>query len=173
MHPDLERTRELLARPLAGLPPEATAKHPGNCLNCWSAQQVVEHLCATWRLTTAGISDRLAKGRPLRSRPTLLQRAGQFAICRLGYFPRRGKAPEAVRPPMDLPAGMDGDHLIAQISSTLEEMDEALARVEAQGVRGPVLTHFILGPLSPRQWRKFHRVHARHHVPQIRRAARR
>jgi hypothetical protein len=74
---------------------------------------------------------------------------------------------------MDPPPGMDGDRLVAQISSTLQEMDEALALMEAQGTRGPVLTHFVLGPLSSKQWRKFHRVHARHHVEQIRRAVRR
>jgi hypothetical protein len=65
---------------------------------------------------------------------------------------------------------MNGDRLIAQISSTLRAMDDALAQIEAQGSRGPVLTHMILGPLSVWQWRKFHFVHARHHAPQITRA---
>jgi hypothetical protein len=172
MHAELERTRALLASPLAGISSEAAAHHPGGRADCWTAQQVVEHLCATWRLTTAGIEDRLRKGRPLRTRPTLADRLRQFAVCRLGLFPTGREAPEAVRPPIDLPADINGDRLIAQISSTLEAMDHALARIEAQGSRGPVLTHNILGPLSVWQWRKFHLVHAHHHASQIRRAVR-
>jgi hypothetical protein len=170
MHAELERMRSLLAGPLVGISSEAAAQHPLGRADCWTAQQVVEHLCATWRLTTAGIEDRLRKGRPLRTRPTLTHRVRQFVVCRLGLFPTGREAPEAVRPPIDLPSGMDGDRLIAQISSTLQAMDEALARMEAQGSRGPVLTHMDLGPLSVWQWRKFHLVHARHHAPQITRA---
>jgi DNA-binding transcriptional regulator YdaS (Cro superfamily) len=47
-----------------------------------------------------------------------------------------------------------------------------LNRIEPQSKNAPVLTHFQLGPMSVRQWRRFHRVHARHHVPQIERAIR-
>ncbi|MGI8771135.1 MAG: DinB family protein [Acidobacteriaceae bacterium] len=175
MHPEFERTRALLTSPLAGVSCQAVAKHPGGRAECWNAQQVVEHLCATWRLTTAGIEDRLRKGRPLQTRPTLMHRVHQFTVCRLGLFPHGREAPEAVRPPIELPAGMDGDRLIAQIASTLQAMDTALARIEADASTGgevgaAVLTHHILGPLSVAQWRRFHCVHTRHHVPQIRKA---
>lgn len=172
MHPELERTRALLAHQLAGVSSEAAAKHPAGRGDCWNAQQVVEHLCATWRLTTTGIEDRLRKGRRLQTRRTLVHHVQQFTVCRLGLFPKGRKAPEAVRPPVNPPAGMDGDGLIDQIASTLQTMDDALIRMEAQSGRAPALTHMVLGPLSVWQWRRFHHVHARHHAPQIRNAVR-
>jgi hypothetical protein len=65
---------------------------------------------------------------------------------------------------------LTGDELIARFSATLAAMDEVLNRIEPQAKDAPVLTHFLLGPLSVRQWRRFHRAHARHHTAQIERA---
>jgi hypothetical protein len=49
-------------------------------------------------------------------------------------------------------------------------MDALLAQCAARfGARSKVLDHPILGPFSIAQWRKFHLVHGRHHVKQIRR----
>lgn len=31
--------------------------------------------------------------------------------------------------------------------------------------------HFLLGPLSAEQWRRFHAIHAGHHLKQVRRIA--
>ena len=48
-------------------------------------------------------------------------------------------------------------------------MDEAIAQCEQRyGSRAMVLDHPVLGPLTARQWRKFHLAHGRHHVKQIR-----
>jgi hypothetical protein len=47
-------------------------------------------------------------------------------------------------------------------------MDEVIGQCEARfGKRTRVLDHPVLGPLTARQWRKFHWVHGRHHVKQI------
>ena len=52
-------------------------------------------------------------------------------------------------------------------------MDKLIAQCEAQyGARNKVLDHPILGPLTARQWRKFHWVHGRHHMKQISRLRR-
>jgi hypothetical protein len=132
----------------------------------------VEHLCATWRSTIGGIEDRLQKSRPLRTRPTLAQRCRQLAVCEFGFLPQKREAPPAVLP-KDAPGEpLSGDELIVHFSATLAAMDNALDRIEPQAKDSPVLTHFQLGPLSVRQWRRFHRVHARHHVAQIERAIR-
>ncbi|HEY1994272.1 MAG TPA: DUF1569 domain-containing protein, partial [Edaphobacter sp.] len=61
---------------------------------------------------------------------------------------------------------------IARFSATLAAMDRTLNRIEPQSKGAPVLTHFLLGPLNVRQWRRFHRVHARHHARQIEDAVR-
>lgn len=170
MHPLLEKIRELLAGPLAGASADQLARHPAGDSSRWNSQQIVEHLMATWRLTTAGIEDRLRKGRPLKTRPTLRQRALQILICEIGYFPDGRSAPAAVRPTVQPPAS--GDQLIARMSESLNAMDAALVRIESEARGAPVLNQGLLGPLNVRQWRRFHRAHARHHVAQIARAIR-
>lgn len=169
MHPLLDQTRELLAAPLAGCSAEQVGRHPGGDPARWSAQQIIEHLSATWRSTANGIEDRLQKNRPLRTRPTLAQRGRQLAVCECGFVPRRRKAPPAVQPG-ESAEPLTGDELIARLSATLSAMDRVLNRIEPQAKGAPVLTHFLLGPLNVRQWRRFHRVHARHHVKQIKHA---
>jgi hypothetical protein len=172
VHPLLDQTRELLAAPLAGCSAEQLARHPAGDPARWSAWQVIEHLSATWRSTTNGIEDRLQKSRPLRTRPTLAQRSMQFAVCECGYFPKGREAPLPVQPAEASGEPLSGDELIARFSATLAAMDSMLNRIEPQAKNKPVLTHFRLGPMTVRQWRRFHRVHARHHVAQIERAIR-
>jgi hypothetical protein len=167
VHPLLDQTRASLAAPLAGCSAEQIARHPAGDPTRWSAQQVIEHLSATWRSTTSGIEDRLQKGRPLRSRPTLAQRCMQLAVCDLGFFPKGRTAPALVQPPAMQGAPMSGDQLIDRFTATLSAMDGMLNRIEPQSKSAPVLNHFMLGPLSVRRWRRFHRTHARHHAAQI------
>jgi hypothetical protein len=170
VHPLLDQTRELLAATLAGCSAEQVGHHPGGDPARWSARQVIEHLSATWRSTVNGIEDRLQKDRPLRTRPTLAQRCKQLAVCECGFFPNGREAPPAVRPSETNAELLSGDELIARLSATLAAMDRMLNRIEPRAKGAAVLTHFLLGPLTVRQWRRFHRVHARHHVKQIERA---
>jgi hypothetical protein len=172
VHPLLDQIRELLAAPLAGRSAEQTGRHPANDPTRWSAHQVIEHLSVTWRSTANGIEDRLLKDRPLRTRPTFAQRCMQLAVCECGFFPKGRKAPLPVQPGEAKDEFLSGDELIAHFSATLATMDLMLSRIEPQSKKAPVLTHFLLGPLNVQQWRRFHRVHARHHVAQIERAIR-
>jgi hypothetical protein len=165
VHPLLDEIQGLLAVPLAGASADQLARHPGGDPSRWSAQQVIEHLMATWRLSTAGIEDRLRKGRPLKTRPTLRQRILQMLICEPGWFPGGRAAPEAVRPAIHPPTS--GDQLIAHMNETLARLDAMLARIEPEAGSTPVLNQGLLGPLNVRQWRRFHRAHARHHITQI------
>jgi DinB superfamily len=169
VHPLLDEIRELLSTRLAGYSAEQLGHHPAGDPSRWSAQQVIEHLAATWRMTIAGIEDRLKKGRPLRTRQTLRQRALQVLICDLGYFPKGMSAPEPVRPSPEQPP-TSGDELIARLSATLAAMDTALNRIEPEARGAVVLNHGHLGPMNVQQWRRFHRTHARHHLGQIERA---
>jgi DinB family protein len=170
VHPLLDQTRDVLAAPLAGCSAGQVTRHPAGDPTRWSARQIVEHLCATWGSTIGGIEDRLQKGRPLRTRPTLAQRGRQLAVCEFGFLPRKREAPPAVRPTDAPGVPLTGDELIVRFSATLAAMDDALNRIEPQAKDAPVMTHFLLGPLNVRQWRRFHRVHARHHAAQIKRA---
>ena len=170
VHPLLDQTRDLLAAPLAGCSAEQVARHPTGDPARWNARQIVEHLCATWRSTIGGIEDRLQKSRPLRTRPTLAQRCKQLAVCEFGFLPKNREAPAAVRPDNAQGVPLTGDELIAHFSATLAAMDDVFNRIEPQAKGAPVLTHFLLGPLNVRQWRRFHRAHARHHAAQMERA---
>jgi hypothetical protein len=172
VHPTLDQIRELLAAPLAGCSAEQLIQHPSNDARRWNARQVIEHLSATWRSTTNGIEDRLRKGRPLLTRASFKQRCMQFAVCECGFFPTGRKAPPAVQPDGPSDELLRSDALIAHFTTTLAAMDSMLNRIEPQSKNAPVLTHFRLGPLSVQRWRRFHRVHARHHVAQIERAIR-
>jgi hypothetical protein len=93
-----------------------------------------------------------------------------LAVCECGFLPKRRKAPPAVLPSQTDAEPLSGDELIARLTATLAAMDRMLYRIESQAEGAPVLTHFLLGPLNVRQWRRFHRVHARHHIKQIERA---
>jgi DinB superfamily len=172
VHPLLDQIRESLAAPLAGCSAEQLSRHPDNDPARWGARQVIEHLSATWCSTTNGIEDRLQKDRPLRTRPTFAQRCMQLAVCECCYFPKSRKAPLAVQPGETSDEFLSGDQLIARFSTALAAMDLVLNRIEPRSKNAPVLTHFLLGPLNVRQWRRFHRVHARHHVTQLTRAIR-
>jgi hypothetical protein len=47
-------------------------------------------------------------------------------------------------------------------------MEELIRRCEVQfGEKTKIMDHPFIGPLSGRQWRKFHLVHGRHHIKQI------
>jgi hypothetical protein len=67
-----------------------------------------------------------------------------------------------------MPTGNDGPAALKQAMENLERMDAALALAEQRWGRGVIATHFRLGPMSAEEWRKFHYVHCRHHLKQIR-----
>ena len=57
---------------------------------------------------------------------------------------------------------------LRQFNDALVAMDATLADAEKRfGSRVKVLDHPILGPLTAKEWRRFHRTHARHHLKQI------
>jgi hypothetical protein len=167
VHPTLAQIRVLLADELTGATAEQLARHPDADSARWSAQQVIEHLMSSRRLTAASVEERLGK-RMLQTRATLGQRVGQIAVCECGYFPRGRKSPAAVMPKEDGAVAISGNALVQQVSEQLTDMSSVLDRMEVQAGGADVLTHPVLGPLSVRRWRRFHLVHARHHLQQIR-----
>ncbi len=131
---------------------------------------MIEHLSTTWLLTADAMEDRLRKERPVQTRRTPKQRVAQFMVCDLGYFPRGREAPSITKPAAETASPLDGNDLVTRIGTILAAMDSALDRMEPVAAGKVALTHPVLGPLTVAQWRKFHRVHARHHAGQIRAA---
>jgi hypothetical protein len=167
MNHDLETLRDELERSLGGLDERQTQLRPGGDPARWNIQQIAGHLLLTYAATDMALEARIAKSAPTKAKPTMAQRFGQFTILRAGYFPAGRKAPERVTAPADAPP-VPGGVLIAQVHAAIDTLDRRMAGAEA--IFGPELravSHMVLGPLSTRQWRRFHLIHGRHHIRQI------
>jgi len=156
----LERLHEAINSAIRGMTIEDLTRHPEGK---WSAAEVLEHLYLTYSGTVKGFERCLAAAKPLGSSPTLKQRAFIAVVTGMGYFPEGRQAPERTRP-----QGMAAEKVVAEIGSKIAAMDQLITQCETRhGERTRLLDHPVLGPLTARQWRKFHWVHGRHHVKQI------
>ena len=126
--------------------------------------ELLEHLYLSYTGTTKGLSRVLDSGKAHRNSPTLGQRLRAFVVTGVGYFPNGVKSPSPANP-----RGLPHEKAISEIASKIAEMDEIMSRCVARfGAGTKVLDHPVLGPFSVSQWRKFHLVHGRHHLKQIR-----
>ncbi len=169
MHEILEQLDSALAVVLSGLDARQTQLTPRLNPEKWSIQQIVEHLLLSYRSTAAVLQTRVDKGSATRASPSLQQRVGQLVVITLGRFPRGRLAPAEVAPPMRPTSLRDGAELTRRIKDDLVAMDTAAQSAEALFGSRRSASHLVLGPLSVQQWRKFHLVHGRHHVQQVRR----
>jgi hypothetical protein len=134
----------------------------------WSSGQILEHLLLTFKGTTNGVRNVMEAGRPLGGKPTLRDRARTLYVAKLGRMTSGNLSPEAVVPK----DGLDMDSL-RRFYDALVALDATLADAERRfGGNAKLLDHPILGPLSTRDWRRFHRTHASHHLKQIAKAIR-
>jgi len=156
----LQRLQDAIAAATNGMNTADLARHPEGK---WNTAQVMEHLYLTYRGTVKGFERCLKEGRPLASKATVRQQAAALVVTGLGYLPEGRKAPELTNP-----RGIDCGELLNTIGPQITAMDQIISQCEARfGESTPLLDHPILGPLTGRQWRKFHWVHGRHHVKQI------
>lgn len=167
MHADLEAVVKGFEPVLSGRTAAACQQHPGGDAGRWNAEQSVAHLVMTYRSTSDLLRKRMESGQPVGDLETLTQRFLQWLVIGRGFFPRGAKAPEFTLPEK---AGWDektGAELVAELRAGLAEMDGVLAEGEAMFGGNAVGTHFIFGPLTAGQWRRFHRVHGLHHLKQV------
>jgi hypothetical protein len=167
MHETLERLEAELVVVLGGLSARDAQLTPRANPAKWNIQQIVEHLLLTYRSTVDLVQTRLAKGTPTKNAPSALQRVGQFGLITIGFFPPGRQSPEAVSP--KLPASLrTGEELTRRMREEVLSLDASLAEAATMFGERRFASHLVLGPLSAAQWRKFHLVHGRHHVKQIR-----
>lgn len=160
MDPYLERLHRAIASVTSGLTrEELTRRTEGK----WSTAEVLEHLYLTYTGTLKGFERCLQADKALGGAATFKQRVRSAVVTGLGYFPKGRKSPALV-----CPRGMPAEKIVADIGPQIVAMDKLITLCEARyGSRVKVLDHPILGPLTARQWRKFHWIHGRHHVTQI------
>ena len=156
----LESLQQAIAGATSEMSSEQLTRKPNGK---WSVADVLEHLYLTYTGTQKAFERCLKAGKPLAGIPTFKQRVSTAAVTEFGYFPTGRKSPEMV-----LPKGMPVEKVVDAIGPQIAAMDKAIAQCEERyGSRIKLLDHPILGPLTARQWRKFHLVHGRHHVKQI------
>lgn len=156
----LQRLREAIISATVDMNAEDLTRHPEGK---WSTAQVLEHLYLSYSGTVKGFERCLQAGKPLARAPVLKDRMRAFVVTGLGHFPTGRQAPERTRP-----RGMAVDEITRGIAPQILAMDEIIAQCEARfGKRTLLLDHPVLGPLTARQWRKFHWLHGRHHLKQI------
>ena len=167
MHDDLRKLDTEVTNALRGIDSHHTQATPYSHPEKWSIQQIVEHLLSTYRGSIPAISARVDKRSATRSKPNLRQRLAQFFIIGLGRFPNGRLAPAVVSPSSPITV-QSGDELAAKVSSELKKLDDVTSRGEHLFGDRRAVAHIVLGPLSMQQWRRFHLIHGRHHLKQIR-----
>jgi hypothetical protein len=156
----LDQLQRAIAAVTRGVTPTDLARHREGQ---WSAAEILEHLYLTYTSTVKGFERCLKTGRPQVSPPTAKQRLAAVLVVGAGLMPGRREAPPYTRP-----RGTPAEKVVAEIGVQIAAMDRIIAHCEARyGKRVKLLNHFVLGPLTGSEWRKFHWVHGRHHIKQI------
>ena len=160
MSPELEHIRREVERITSTMSPDDWRYAPPGK---WSCAQILEHLLLSYTATTKGTQTALQTGKPLGGQPTLKDKLATFYVARMGFLPAGRKAPKSTRP-----ANGSGVQSLRQFNDALVAMDATLANAEKRfGRVAKILDHPVLGPMNTKDWRRFHRTHARHHLKQI------
>ena len=143
-----------------GMSGDQMSWHP---LGKWCAAEILEHLYLTYTGTIKGFERLLQSGRPTATPASVKDRWRTLVVVGLGYLPPGRKAPKVTEP-----RGLPAEQVRNEWLKKIEEMDAAIAQCEARFCnRIALLDHPILGPLTGKQWRKFHLVHGMHHRKQL------
>ncbi len=162
MNSSLLRLANLIAHETEGIRPAELIWHPQDK---WSVGEILEHLSLTYTGTKIVFDRCLQAGKPSATTPTPKDRLRTFVVTRLGYMPAGRQAPAGTRP-----KGVPPEKVLADIGTNIAAMDHSIGECERRfGKRVKLVNHPILGPLTASEWRKFHCVHGRHHLRQIRR----
>ena len=160
--PHLNRLQDEIAAAVAGLSGEQLTRQPPGK---WCVAEVLEHLYLTYTGTIKGLERVTQAGKPLVTTATWPHGGRTLIVLGFGYMPSGRQAPPFARP-----CGLPIEKVLLEIGPKIAEMDECIRRCEEKfGAGTRLLDHPFLGPLTGAQWRKFHLVHGRHHVQQIRR----
>jgi len=156
----LQRLQEGIQSATQGMSGEDLLRHPEGK---WCAAEILEHLYLTYTGTTKAFERCLQAGQPQVRARVLRDRMRTIVVVGFGHMPKGRQSPKHT-----LPRGMTPEQVTREIGPRISAMDEAIAQCESRfGKQNRLLDHPILGPLTGRQWRKFHWVHGHHHLKQI------
>jgi len=169
MHPVLQQVYDAWHADLAGKPVDWCQLHPRQDDRLWSIQGLVEHLALACRSSSRVLEKRLQKGEPAGGFSSPSQWLLQIAVLSMGRMPRGAPAASFLRPGQLHWPPTGGDGLLEFMRAEMERMDQLLDASRQRFGLQRVAPHFLLGPLRPDQWRRFHVIHFRHHLEQLHR----
>jgi hypothetical protein len=159
MNKHVERALQLMENATRDMSGDDLRYHPAGK---WSSADILEHLTLSFVGTCKNIEKTISAGTTPVQQPTFNQRVANFILLELGIFPKGRQSPEFVRPTGSMPNPRE------QFRANMMAMDGAIARAQQTfGAQKIIAVHPILGPLTAKQWGKFHYVHIRHHMKQI------
>lgn len=176
MHPVFEDLHSRYRKTLSGRECAACQLRPAHALRGnatpWTTQDVIEHLMLTYRETAALFDRYLDRKSPSQKPLETKHHVLQFLVIRCGGFPRGVSAPGNTCPGKCGMQPMSGDELCACMRSELEKLDAKIDECHQTFEKTPFAPHFVFGPLTADQWRRFHVVHGLHHLKQLARIRR-
>lgn len=163
MHSYLQEVQQAIDAATAGMTTEQLLlRRDGK----WSASEILEHLGLTYSGSVRALEKCLKKGPPSFQTSDFRHRFARFLVVGLKLMPSGRSSPVPV-----MPAGEPPESVLSGIRENLRKMDQLLGECQSCfGKRVKIANHPFLGPLTAKQWRIFHWVHARHHLKQIRRS---
>jgi hypothetical protein len=165
MHPVLKTELSVLSEEIRGVSQSEAQVNPLPGLGRWSAQEVIEHLILTYEMTMEELNRQFARGRALRRKRGPLEVFLRLQTIGLGYLPEGVPAMLRVRPQHSRAQG--GALLAERLLSKGEEMDALLVQARQKFGIQPCAAHPFYGGLRVDEWRRYHAIHARHHLKQL------
>jgi len=156
----LERIHSAIVSSTRGMSAKQLQWHPESK---WSVAEILEHLSLTYNGTRIGCERCLQAEKPIATVSGLGERLSKIVVVKLRYMPKGRQAPRGT-----LPQGAPPENILPILQQRIQGMDGAMRKCEQRfGSRVTLINHPFLGPLTAAEWRKFHWVHARHHLRQI------
>lgn len=157
----LRGLRDELTKAINGMSPEDLSRHPEGK---WSSAEILDHLNQTYRGTIKNCERCLAAGKS-GSHDRKSKCWQRRVVIWLGYMPSGRKSPVGA-----LPRGTPVPQLTTEILENIQRMESVIEKCDREYGRGKeIAEHPVLGPLTAREWQKFHWLHGRHHARQINR----
>jgi hypothetical protein len=159
MDSDLQILQRVLQAATEGMSEKQLEWHPEGK---WSTAEVLEHLYLTYTGTIKGFERMVGAGKPLATDVSIKQRIQTLVVFAFSYLPSGRKAPAQA-----VPRGLAAEQVRTEMQGKIAAMDEIIEECKQRFGTGPLLDHPILGPLTAKQWSRFHLIHGRHHAKQI------
>jgi hypothetical protein len=170
MHPVLKSALEPLAEQVATLTRDEAQVPPQPGQGRWCAQQILEHLILTYKMTSQSVCRQLKTGRVPTNRRNMLGFLLRMQTIGLGHMPDGVPAIRAFRPGDFTPE--DGPAITVRFLAAAEEMDQQLVAARRKFGIQACGEHPFFGVMRVDEWRRYHSVHAAHHLKQLRNAIR-